>query len=121
MIVIAMMAGILVAAQYGGYSPPSTGSYQGQSSEGLNTAPYVQLEQKCFDKAIAETEGAAHDVRQKRYDACLALHDAMVKHATAKLDPKEAADAKRDLDRALLVVEKKYAARMKIVMPVGTK
>ena len=121
MIFIAMMTGIFMSAQYGGYSPPSTGSYQGQSSEGLNVAPYVQLEQKCFDKAIAETEGAAQDVRQKRYDACLALHDAMVKHATAKLDPKETAGAKRDLDRALLVVEKSYAKRMKIVMPGGTK
>ena len=121
MIVIAVIASIFVAAQYGGYTPPSTGSYQGQSSEGLNTAPYVQLEQKCFDKAIAETEGAALDVRQQRYDACLALHDAMVKHAIGKLNPKEATDAKRDLDRALLVVEKNYAKRMNVAMPGGTK
>ena len=120
--IIAMMAGIFVAAQYGGgYSPPSTGSYQNEPGQGLNTAPYVQLEQKCFDKAIAETEGAAQDARQKRYNACFALHDAMVKHATAKLEPKDAAGAKRDLDRALLGVEKNYAKRMKVVMPGGTK
>jgi len=121
MIVIAMMVSIFVAAQYGGASPPSTGPYENQSSQGLNTAPYVQLEQKCFDKAISETEGAAQDLRQQRYDFCLALHDAMVKHATAKLDPKEAADAKRALDRALHDVEKKYAKPMNVVMPGGTK
>ena len=121
MIGIAMTVGIFVAAQYGGYSPPSTGTYQNESSQGLNTAPYVQLERKCFDKAIAETPGAALDVRQQRYDACLALHDAMVKHATARLSPKEAAAAKRDLDRALRDVEKNYAKRMNVVMPGGTK
>ena len=121
MIFIAMMTGTFMLAQYGGASPPSTGSYENQSGQGLNTAPYVQLEQKCFDKAISETQGAAQDVRQQRYDACLALHDAMVKHATARLSPKEAAAAKRDLDRALRDVEKSYAKRMGIAIPDSTK
>ena len=121
MTVIAMMVGIFVSAQYGGYSPPSTGSYQNDSGQGLNTAPYVQLERKCFDKAITETQGAALDVRQQRYDACLALHDAMVKHATARLASKEAAAAKRDLDRALRDVEKSYAKQMGVAIAKDTK
>ena len=121
MIGIVMMVGILVAAQYGGYSPPSTGNYQNDSGQALNTAPYVQLERKCFDTAIAETQGAALDVRQQRYDACLALHEAMVKHATARLSPKEAAAAKRDLDRALRDVEKDYAKRMGVAIADGAK
>ena len=121
MIGMAMMVGILVSAQYGGYSPPSTSSYQNDSGQGLNTAPYVQLERKCFDNAVAETQGAALDVRQQRYDACLALHEAMVKHATARLSPKEAAAAKRDLDRALRDVEKDYAKRMGVAIADGAK
>ena len=121
MIGIAMMAGVFVSAQYGGYSPPSTGSYQNDSGQGLNTAPYVQLERKCFDKAITETQGAALDVRQQRYDACLAIHDAMVKHATARLSPKEAAAAKRDLDRALREVEKSFAKQMGVAIAKDTK
>ena len=121
MIGIAMMAGILVSAQYGGYSPPSTGSYQNESGQGLNTAPYVQLERKCFDKAIIETQGAALDVRQQRYDTCLALHDAMIKHATARLAGKEAAAAKRDLDRALHDVERNYAKQMGVAISKDTK
>ena len=87
----------------------------------MNTAPYVQLERKCFDKAITETEGAAQDVRQQRYDACLTLHDAMVKHATARLSPKEAAAAKRDLDRALHDVERNYAKQMGVAISKDTK
>ncbi len=121
MTVIAMMVGIFVSAQYGGYSPPSTGSYQNDSGQGLNTAPYVQLERKCFDKAITETQGAALDVRQQRYDACLALHDAMVKHATARLASKEAAAAKRDLDRGLREVEKSYAKQMGVAIAKDTE
>ena len=121
MIGMAMMVGILVSAQYGGYSPPSTSSYQNDSGQGLNTAPYVQLERKCFDNAVAETQGAALDVRQQRYDACLALHDAMVKHATARLASKEAAAAKRDLDRALPDVEKSYAKQMGVAIAKDTK
>ena len=87
----------------------------------MNTTPYVQLERKCFDKAITETQGAALDVRQKRYDACLALHDAMVKHATARLSSKEADAAKRDLDRALRDVEKSYAKQMGAAIAKDTK
>ena len=121
MMMIAMVAGTLWLAQYGYGSPPPSGAYPTDSDQGLNTAPYIQLERKCFDTAVAATQGAAQDERQKRYDACLALHDPMVKHATARLTAKQAADAKRDLDLALHGIETSYAKRMDIASSSGAK
>ncbi len=121
MIAIAMVAGTVMLAQYGGYGGPPANSNQGASGQGLDTAPFVQLQRKCFDKAVGETEGAAQEVRQQRFDTCFALHDAMVKHVTAKLDEKEAAGVKRDIDRALVGVEKNYAKKLGVVMPEGAK
>jgi hypothetical protein len=121
MIVIAMMAGSLTLAQYGYGSPPPSGAYQNDGGQPLNVAPYVQLERKCFETALAATSGAAPDERQKRYDACVALHNPMITHATARLTAKEAASAKRDLDLALRGVETNYAKRLGIAVPNGAK
>jgi hypothetical protein len=116
------MAAIFMMAQYGyGAPPPPSNSYQGNSGSGLDTAPFVQLQRKCFDKVVGETQGAALDVKQQRFDTCFALHDAMVKHATVKLSEKEAAGAKHDIDRALGGVEKSYAEKLGVVMPEGAK
>jgi|RhiMethySRZTD1v2_1073278.scaffolds.fasta_scaffold4664929_1 hypothetical protein len=121
MISILLMAGTFMLAQYGYGAPPPSNSYQGNSGSGLDTAPFVQLQRKCFDKAVSETEGAAPDVKRQRYDTCFALHDAMVKHATAKLSEKEAAGAKHDIDRALGGVEKSYAKKLGVAMPEEAK
>jgi hypothetical protein len=115
-----MMAAAFMLAQYG-YGAPPPSSYEGASGQGLDTAPFVQLQRKCFDKAVGETQGAAQDVKQQRFDTCFALHDAMVKHATAKLSEKEAAGAKHDIDRALGGVEKSYAKKLGATMPEGAK
>jgi hypothetical protein len=120
MINFALIAGMML--QYGGYgSPPPGSSYQGNSSSGIDTAPFVKLQTECFDKAVGDTERAGQDVRQQRFDTCFSLHDAMVKHATGKLDEKDAAVAKRELDKALAPVEKKYAKKLGITMPEGVK
>ena len=120
MIGIAILAASLMLAQYGSGSPPPS-SYESNSNLSVDSAPFVQLQRKCFDKALEETQGAAQELRQQRYDTCGILHDAMVKHATAKLGAKEAATAKRDLDRALLGVEKSYAKKMGVAMPTQAK
>jgi hypothetical protein len=120
MIHIAIIAGMMV--QYGGYgSPPPSLSYQSNSNAGVDTAPFVQLQRKCFDQAVRESEGGTQDVKQQRFDACYALHDAMVKHATAKLGEKEAAGVKHDIDRALGRIEKSYAKKLGAAMPEGAK
>ena len=116
MIGITMIAGTLVLAQYG-YGSQPTASYQNPSGRSIDTAPFVQLQSKCFDDAVGETQDSTQEVRQERYDTCFALHVAMVKHATAKLSEKEAASVKRELDRALQSVEKKYAKKMGATMP----
>jgi hypothetical protein len=120
MIPIAIIAGMMV--QYGGYgSPPPSSSYQSSGSAGVDTAPFVQLQRKCFDKAVGETQGATQDVKQQRFDTCFGLHEAMLKHVTAKLTEKEAAGVKHDIDRALEGVEKSYAKKLGVAMPEGTK
>ena len=121
MINILMLAATFTLAQYGYGAPPPSNSYQGNSASGLDTAPFVQLQRKCFDKAMSETEGATPDVKQQRFDTCFALHDAMVKHATAKLGEKEAVGAKHAIDRALDGVEKSYAKKLGTTMPEGAK
>ena len=120
MIGIAMIAGTLVLAQYGSGSQQSS-TYESNSKAGIDTTPFVQLHRDCFDKAVGETQGAAQDLRQQRFDTCFALHDAMVKHATAKLSEKEAIGVKRDLDRALQRVEKNYAKKLGVAMPPEAK
>ena len=117
---IGLLTGAFMMMQYGSSSPPAN-SYQGNSGTGLDTAPFVQLQRKCFDKAVGETQGAAQDVRQQRYDVCFTLGDAMVKHATAKLGEKEAAGVKREIDRALDGVEKSYAKKLGVAMPKESK
>ena len=117
---IGLLTGILMLAQYGSSAPPAT-SYQGNNGQDLDTAPFVQLQRKCFDKAVGETQGAEQAVRQQRYDACFVLGDAMVKHTTAKLGEKEAAVVKREIDRALAGVEKSYAKKLGVVMPKEAK
>ena len=122
MISIALTVLVLAQAQYGYTPPPSTtpsGSYQGESSGSLETAPFVKLQRKCFDEAVAETASAAQDVKQKRFDTCFALHEAMVKHATAKLGEKETAAVRRQLDSALQGVEKSYANKLGVSVPHG--
>ena len=109
----------MMAYSYG--APPPSKSYEGSSNSGFDTAPFVQLQRKCFDKAAGETKNAAQDVRQQRFDTCFALHEAMVKHATAKLSGKEAASVKHDIDRALHGVEKNYAKKMGVAMPSDAK
>ena len=120
MMSIGLLTGILIMAQYGSSAPPST-SYQGNNDQDLDTAPFVLLQRKCFDKAVGETQAAAQDVRQQRYDICFTLGDAMVKHATAKLGEKEAAGVKREIDRALGGVEKSYAKKLGVAMPKESK
>ena len=120
MIGIAMIAGTMMLAQYG-YSPPPANSHQSNGSQGLDTTPFVQLESKCFDNAVGETKDAAPEVRQQHFDTCMALHEAMVKHVTAKLGDKEAAGVKHDIDRALAGVEKSYAKKLGAAMPAESK
>src|SRR4051794_13794711 len=113
-------AAALVLAQYG-YTPPASSSPSSSyedSSGGLDTAPFVQLQRKCFNDAVAETGTAAQDAKQKRFDTCIALHDAMVKHATAKLSEKQSIDVRRQLDRALQGVEKSFAKKLGVSMPI---
>ena len=117
---IGLLTSIFIMAQYGS-SPPPANSYQGNDNQGLDTAPFVQLQRKCFDKAVGETQGAAQDVRQQRYDVCFTLGDAMAKHVTAKLGEKEAAGVKREIDRALGGVEKSYAKKLGVAMPKESK
>jgi len=109
---------------YGGYgsSPPPSSSYQSNSASAkIDTGPFVQLQRKCFDQAVSETQTATQDVKQQRYDTCFALHDAMVKHVTAKLGDKEAKSVSHDIDRALLGVEKDYAKKLGAAMPKEVK
>ena len=122
MIGITMIAGTMMLAQYGGgYGSPPPNSNPRTSGQALDTAPFVQLQRKCFDKAVGETQSAAQDVRQQRFDTCFALHDAMIKHVTAKLGDKEAADVRREVDRALSGVEKSYAKKLGVAMPEEAK
>ena len=122
MINIAMTAATLVLAQYGGsYSAPPSSSYSNSGNGGVDTAPFVQLEHKCLDQAANDAAAATPDAKQQSFDKCLALHDAMVKHATASLSGKEAASVKRDLDHALLGIEKNYAKKLGLVMPAEVK
>ncbi|MCL6683709.1 hypothetical protein [Sphingomonas alba] len=122
MISIAFTAATLVLAQYGGsYGAPPSSSYGSSSAGGVDTAPFVQLEHKCLDQAVTDTGPATQDVKQQGFDKCLALHDAMVKHATANLSGKESANVKRDLDHALLGVEKNYAKKLGLMMPAEVK
>ena len=121
MIGIVMAVATLVLAQYGGgYGSPPSGSYDSPSSGGVNTAPFVQLERKCLDQAVMDS-AAAPDARQQGFDKCIALHDAMVKHATANLTGKEATNVKHELDHALLGLEKNYAKRLGLVIPAEVK
>ena len=122
MINIAMTTATLVLAQYGGsYGAPPSSSYGNSGSGGMDTAPFVQLEHKCLDQAVSDSGPSAQDAKQQNFDKCLALHDAMVKHATANLSGKEAANVKRDLDHALLGVEKNYAKKLGLAMPAEVK
>ena len=122
MIGIALQTALVLAQGYGYTPPPSStpsGSYQSESSGGLDTAPFVKLQRKCFDEAVAETASAAQDVKQKRFETCVLLHAAMTKHATAKLNEKQAAVVKRQLDQALQGVEKSYANKLGVSVPHG--
>jgi hypothetical protein len=120
MIHVAIIASMM--AQYGGYgSPPPSSSYQSNSNAGVDTAPFVQLQRKCFDKAVGESEGATQEVKQQRFDTCFGLHDAMIKHVTSKLSEAEAVGVKHDIDRALGGVEKNYAKKLGVAVPKGAK
>ena len=116
MIGIAILTASLMLVQYESSSPAAS-SYESNNNTSFDSAPFVQFHRKCFDQALGETKGAAQELRQQRYDSCQILHDAMVKHATAKLGTKDAGGVKRDLDRALRGVEKNYAKKMGVAAP----
>ncbi len=115
-----VMAATLMMAQYG-YSSPPPSKYEDSSSAEVDTAPFVQHEKKCFDQAEKEASGAAQDVKQQRFDKCVALHAELVTYGTAKLSGQEATSAKKAIDKALHGVEKSYAKKMGVTMPEAGK
>lgn len=123
MTIVSLIVAALATAQYQ-YSPPAAPppSAMPPASSSQNAgqrdveAVVVQVYDKCFQAAEAETRAAGTDVKQLKFDACRNQHARIVKHVTAKLKGSQARQVQRALHRALTDVETRYAKQMGVVL-----
>ena len=126
MIMISLIAAALAGAQYQ-YSPPAASppavlppASSGQAAPSVDVqGVVVQVYQRCFQAAEAETKAAPANIKQQKFDGCQRQHDAIVKHVTANLKGSEARKVERKLHEALIAVENHYARQMGVVLPAS--